>query len=38
MEPLPFRAMKQYGDSFPDTPELRRYIEEWLTREVAPNP
>lgn len=34
MEPLPFRGMKQYGDPFPDTPELRRYVEEWLTREV----
>lgn len=38
MEPLPFRGMKQYGEPFPDTPELRRYIEEWLTREVLPNP
>jgi Tfp pilus assembly protein PilF len=39
MEPLPFRAMKGYpyaeGESYPDTPELRRYREEWLTREVA---
>jgi hypothetical protein len=36
MEPLPFRAMKSYGDPLPGTPELRRYIEEWLTREVSP--
>jgi hypothetical protein len=39
MEPLPFRAMKSYpyaeGESYPDTPELRRYREEWLTREVG---
>jgi tetratricopeptide (TPR) repeat protein len=34
MEPLPFREMKRYGDPFPDTPELRRYVEEWLTREI----
>jgi Tfp pilus assembly protein PilF len=34
MEPLPFRGMKQYGEPFPDTPEMRRYREEWLTREV----
>ncbi|HWM92178.1 MAG TPA: FG-GAP-like repeat-containing protein [Thermoanaerobaculia bacterium] len=36
MEPLPFRSMKQYGDPFPDTPEMKRYVEEWLTREVRP--
>jgi tetratricopeptide (TPR) repeat protein len=34
MEPLPFRAMKQYGEPFPDTPELREYVERWLTRRV----
>jgi hypothetical protein len=38
MEPLPFRAMKSYpyaeGESYPDTPELRRYRDEWLTRRV----
>jgi hypothetical protein len=34
MEPLPFRAMKSYGEPFPDTPELREYVEEWLTRVV----
>jgi Tfp pilus assembly protein PilF len=34
MEPLPFRGMKQYGEPFPDTPEMRRYREEWLTRQV----
>ncbi len=47
VEPLPFRAMTAYpyaeGESFPDTPEHRAYIDEWLTREVrravqAPNP
>jgi tetratricopeptide (TPR) repeat protein len=36
MEPLPFRDMKRYGDPLPDTPELRRYVEEWLTREIDP--
>ncbi len=36
VEPLPFRAMKRYGDPLPDTPELRRYLEEWLTRDVKP--
>jgi hypothetical protein len=35
MEPLPFRDMKRYGEPFPDTPELRRYVEEWLTREIV---
>ncbi|HKV12025.1 MAG TPA: FG-GAP-like repeat-containing protein [Thermoanaerobaculia bacterium] len=34
LEPLPFRGMKAYGEPFPDTPEMRRYREEWLTREV----
>jgi hypothetical protein len=38
MEPLPFRAMKSYpyaeGEIYPDTPELRRYRDEWLTRSV----
>ncbi|HEX3128188.1 MAG TPA: FG-GAP-like repeat-containing protein [Thermoanaerobaculia bacterium] len=34
IEPLPFRAMKRYGEPFPDTPELRRYVDEWLTRVV----
>jgi hypothetical protein len=36
MEPLPFRAMKRYGEPFPQTPELKSYVEEWLTREVRP--
>lgn len=40
LEPLPFRAMSGYpygpGESFPDTPGNRRYIEEWLTRVVKP--
>lgn len=38
LEPLPFRAMSGYpfapGESYPDTPEHRRYREEWLTREL----
>ena len=32
MEPLPFRAMKKYGDLFPDTAEMRAYRDQWLTR------
>lgn len=36
MEPLPFRTMKTYGDPFPETPELKSYVEDWLTREVRP--
>ncbi|MFL6290728.1 MAG: hypothetical protein ACJ759_07520, partial [Thermoanaerobaculia bacterium] len=38
IEPLPFRAMKAYGEPFPETPELKRYVEEWLTREVGLRP
>jgi hypothetical protein len=38
MEPLPFRAMRTYGDPFPDTPELREYRERWLTRVVEGEP
>ncbi|HXO18636.1 MAG TPA: FG-GAP-like repeat-containing protein [Thermoanaerobaculia bacterium] len=38
LEPLPFRAMRSYpfapGERYPETPFLRRYREEWLTREV----
>ena len=34
VEPLPFRAMTAYGEPFPDTEEMRRYREEWLTREM----
>jgi tetratricopeptide (TPR) repeat protein len=34
MEPLPFRAMKRYGEAFPDKPEMREYVERWLTRVV----
>ena len=38
MEPLPFRAMGSYpypaGTTYPETPELRRYRQEWLTRKV----
>jgi hypothetical protein len=26
------------GESYPGTPELRRYREEWLTREVPGEP
>jgi len=41
-EPLPFRAMRGYpytgGERYPDTPELRRYVAEWLTREVSAGP
>ncbi|HUO86097.1 MAG TPA: hypothetical protein VM617_01795, partial [Thermoanaerobaculia bacterium] len=40
VEPLPFRAMSGYpygaDESFPDTRLHRRYLEEWLTRVVAP--
>ena len=39
MEPLPFRAMKSYpyaeGERYPDTPELRKYRAEWLTRVIT---
>ena len=42
VDPLPFRAMSGYpyaaGESFPATPELRRYEAEWLTRIVPPGP
>ncbi|MEM1178086.1 MAG: FG-GAP-like repeat-containing protein [Acidobacteriota bacterium] len=34
LEPLPFHAMESYGDAFPETPDHRRYVEEWLTRRV----
>ncbi|HEX7184880.1 MAG TPA: FG-GAP-like repeat-containing protein [Thermoanaerobaculia bacterium] len=34
MEPLPFRAMKSYGEPFPEMPELREYVVKWLTREL----
>lgn len=38
MEPLPFHAMGSYpypdGVTYPDTPEHRRYVEEWQTRKV----
>lgn len=36
VEPLPFRAMKRYGDPLPETVEMREWVEEWLTREVKP--
>jgi Tfp pilus assembly protein PilF len=38
VEPLPFRAMKAYGDLFPDTPALRDYRRRWLTRVVEGAP
>lgn len=38
VEPLPFRAMSGYpfgeGESFPRTPELDAYRQEWLTRRI----
>ena len=38
--PLPFRAMSGYpfapGESYPRTPELDAYREQWLTRVVGP--
>jgi tetratricopeptide (TPR) repeat protein len=36
IEPLPFRAMKRYGDPLPE--ELKSYVEDWLTREVGGQP
>jgi hypothetical protein len=40
LEPLPFRAQSGYpwapGESYPDTPALRRYREQWQTRRVEP--
>jgi len=38
VEPLPFRAMRRYGDPLPDTPELRDYVARWLTRVVPREP
>ena len=38
MEPLPFRAMKKYGEPFPGTPEMREYRERWLTRILPSRP
>ncbi len=39
VEPLPFGAMTGYpygpGESYPDSPELARYRERWLTRQVG---
>jgi len=34
VEPLPFRAMRRYGEPLPDTPEMRDYVARWLTRVV----
>ena len=38
VEPLPFRAMRRYGDPLPETPELRDWVARWLTRVVPPAP
>ncbi|HSS77295.1 MAG TPA: FG-GAP-like repeat-containing protein [Thermoanaerobaculia bacterium] len=38
VEPLPFRAMRRYGDPLPDTPEMRDYVVRWLTRVVPVEP
>ncbi len=38
VEPLPFRAMKRYGEPLQDTPELRDYVARWLTRVVPLEP
>lgn len=38
VEPLPFRAMRRYGDPLPDSPELRDYVARWLTRVVPLEP
>jgi hypothetical protein len=38
MEPLPFRAMKKYGEPFPDRAEMREYRERWLTRILPSAP
>jgi Tfp pilus assembly protein PilF len=35
MEPLPFRAMRTYGEPFPRTPGLDAYRARWLTRRVG---
>jgi len=41
VEPLPFKAMTTYpygdGESFPDTPLHREYLDSWLTRVVSPD-
>lgn len=42
LEPLPFRAMSGYpwrdDEHYPESPELTRYREEWLTREIDDDP
>jgi tetratricopeptide (TPR) repeat protein len=35
VEPLPFRAMVQYGEPFPQSEALDAYRAEWLTRQVT---
>jgi len=35
VEPLPFRAMRQYGEPFPSNEALDAYRAEWLTRRVG---
>ncbi|MEM8930927.1 MAG: FG-GAP-like repeat-containing protein [Acidobacteriota bacterium] len=41
LEPLPFHAMSRYpygpDERYPDTPGHRRYVDTWLTREIAPD-
>ncbi|HEY6320764.1 MAG TPA: VCBS repeat-containing protein, partial [Thermoanaerobaculia bacterium] len=42
VEPLPFRAMSGYpyapGETYPDTPALRDYLQRWQTRLVRRSP
>lgn len=42
VEPLPFAAMKGYpfppGETYPDSPRHRRYLETFQTREQSPSP
>ncbi len=35
VEPLPFRAMPQYGEPFPRSEALDAYRAEWLTRQIG---
>ena len=42
VEPLPFRAMSGYpfaeGETFPTSRRHRRYVRDWLTRVIEPEP
>jgi len=38
VEPLPFRAMRRYGEEPADRADLVEYRAEWLTREVGDRP